>query len=352
MRRARRQRAAPAARNSRASVACRDIEPARNGRTRDERVERSRDMPELAEADEIARLVEADEVAHPREDRDVGDRVRIAHHPVAVREMRVEHAEQPLRFGDVTVARTLVLVVAAREFMEEADLAEHRTDAAHLEHHPLDRLVAARQILRDQLARLVREIDQDRPRFEQRQRPAVGTVRVDDRRNLVVRIQRQEFGRQLVVRVEAHEVRLVRQAGLLEHDRHLDAVRRRQRIKLETVGMLGRPFFRDREGGQIGHEGSLVNVKNPRSAGSPRDTARGQDGSADGATARAGTRGAPKTPTVADPRDRCRPRRYVPRAAAVYASCHGAMHACAGVAAPDAALAEADAPVTPCAARR
>ncbi|CAI8716477.1 hypothetical protein EMIT0158MI4_110027 [Burkholderia ambifaria] len=181
--------------------------------------------------------------------------------------MRVEHGEQALRFGGVAVARTLVLVVAAGELVEEADLAEHRADAAHLEHHPLDRLVAACGVLRDQLACLVGEIDQDRARFEQRQRPAVGAVRIDDRRDLVVRVQRQEFGRHLVVRVEAHEVRLVRQAGLLEHDRHLDAVGRRQRVQLETVGMLGRPFFRDREGGQVGHGGSLVNVEDPRSAG-------------------------------------------------------------------------------------
>ena len=36
--------------------------------------------------------------------------------------------------------------------MEEADLAEHRPDPAHLEMHPLDGLPAARGILRQQLA--------------------------------------------------------------------------------------------------------------------------------------------------------------------------------------------------------
>ncbi len=224
----------------------------------------ARDVAELAEADQIARFVEADEVAHPREDCDVGDRIGVAHHPLPVRQMRIEHAEQALRLGDVAVARTLVLVLATRELVEEAELAEHRPDPAHLEHHPLDRLVAAGRILRNQLAGLVGEIDQDRARFEQRQRLALRTVRVEDRGNLVVRVQRQERRRELVVGVEAHEMRLVRQSRFLEHDRHLDAVRRRQRVELETVGMLGRPLLRDRKGGQIGHGDTFVELKNPR----------------------------------------------------------------------------------------
>src|SRR5476651_2264752 len=48
-------------------------------------------------------------------------------------------------------------------------------------------------------------------------------------------------------------MRLVRQSGLLQHDRDLDAVGCRQRIKLNPVGMLRRPFCRDGEGGEIGH---------------------------------------------------------------------------------------------------
>ena len=65
---------------------------------------------------------------------------------VAAGEAPVEHREQALRFADVAVARALVLEVLAGEFVEEADLAEHRADAAHLEHQPLDRLIARRRI--------------------------------------------------------------------------------------------------------------------------------------------------------------------------------------------------------------
>ncbi len=54
----------------------------------------------------------------------------------------LEHGEQALGFADVAIARPLVLEVLAGEFVEEADLTEHRPDAADLEHHPLDRLVA------------------------------------------------------------------------------------------------------------------------------------------------------------------------------------------------------------------
>jgi len=49
----------------------------------------------------------------------------------------------------------------------------------------------------------------------------------------------------------------IRQAGLLQHDRHLDAVGRGQQVELQPLGMLGGPFVGDGEGGQIGHWSSL-----------------------------------------------------------------------------------------------
>ncbi|KGC52746.1 hypothetical protein DO65_4937 [Burkholderia pseudomallei] len=231
----------------------RNVQSARHRRPRDERVERARHVRIAIEFDELARLVEADQVAHPRERRDVGDRIGVVHDPPAMREAAVKHAEQALRLADVALARAFVLVLAARELVEEAELAEHRPDAAHLEHQPLDRLVAARGIGRDEPARLLGEIQQDRARFEQRERLAARAVRIDDRRNLVVRVQRQELGRHLIVRVEAHDVRLVRQLRFLEQDRYLDAVRRRQRIELDALRMLRGPFLRDRKFGKIGH---------------------------------------------------------------------------------------------------
>src|SRR5262249_38741627 len=45
----------------------------------------------------------------------------------------------------------------------------------------------------------------------------------------------------------AHQVRLVRKAQLLERDGGLHAVGRGQRIELDAIRMLRRPFFRDRK---------------------------------------------------------------------------------------------------------
>src|SRR5437764_171210 len=87
-----------------------------------------------AALDQLARSIKADQVVHPRESGDVGDRVRVAHDPGTALQLVVQHAEQAFRFGHVAVARALVLVILAGELVEEAELAEHRPDAGHLEH--------------------------------------------------------------------------------------------------------------------------------------------------------------------------------------------------------------------------
>ncbi|MNN76240.1 hypothetical protein D3C81_1926030 [compost metagenome] len=78
-------------------------------------------------------------------------------------------------------------------------------------------------------------------------------MRIQDRRDLVVRVQRKELGRQLIIAVESDLVRFVRQADLFEHDRDFDTIGRRQGIELNPVRVLRRPFLGDRERGQIGH---------------------------------------------------------------------------------------------------
>jgi hypothetical protein len=54
--------------------------------------------------------------------------------------------------------------------------------------------VARRRIGRQQLAGLLREVDQDRPGFEERQRLAARALRIEDRRDLAVGIERDELG--------------------------------------------------------------------------------------------------------------------------------------------------------------
>lgn len=63
----------------------------------------------------------------------------------------------------------------------------------------------------------------------------------------------EKLGAELVVAVEADQVRLVRQADFFQHDRGLDPVGRGQRVQLQALGMLGWPFAGDVEGAEVGH---------------------------------------------------------------------------------------------------
>src|SRR3546814_1363045 len=89
-------------------------------------------MREAVKPDDLARVIEADQVAHPAEQRDVGDAVAFVHYPLAVRQSFVEHAQQPRRFGRVAVARPLVLIILAGEFVEEAELTEQDRKSTRL----------------------------------------------------------------------------------------------------------------------------------------------------------------------------------------------------------------------------
>jgi PAS domain S-box-containing protein len=63
----------------------------------------------------------------------------------------------------------------------------------------------------------------------------------------VVRVERQEFGRELVVAVEGHPVNLVGQAQLFQQDRHLHPVGRGQAVELQAVRVRGGPLAGDRK---------------------------------------------------------------------------------------------------------
>src|ERR1041384_4793257 len=102
--------------------------------------------------------------------------------------MSIHDAEQAPRFGDIAIPRSLVLEFLAGEFVEEPELPEHRTDAAHLEHHPLDGLVTRRRVAWQEAPRLVGEVQQDRAGLEQWQWRPTRPVRIDDRGDLVVRV--------------------------------------------------------------------------------------------------------------------------------------------------------------------
>src|SRR5689334_23485123 len=158
----------------------RNVEATLHRRPRQPPLEPAADILEVIEGNDLARTVEADQIAYPTQHRDVGDAVLVVQEPLPAAEMGVHHPEQALRLAQIALQRPLVLIFAPGEFVEEADLAEHRPDPAHLEMHPLDRLPAPRRILWQKLSGLLCEILQDRARLEQRQRLSAGAVGIED----------------------------------------------------------------------------------------------------------------------------------------------------------------------------
>src|SRR5579863_5264417 len=195
-----------------------NIDGARHRRPGEEALERAIHMRVLLESHELSGVIKTDEVADPREHRHVGDGVRLAHQPATTVELVIEDLKHAARLADVAIARPLVLEVLAGELVEEADLSKHRSHSAHLEHEPLNRLAARARILRQKPAGFFREVEEDRAGLKQRQWPCARAPWVDDRGNLAVGIQRAKLRRSLVVGVEVNEMRLIGEAGFLEHE--------------------------------------------------------------------------------------------------------------------------------------
>jgi len=104
-------------------------------------------------------------------------------------------------------------------------LPEHRADPAHLKHHPFEAFVAPNRVLGDQLAAiLLRQINQDRGRFEQSEGLAARAVGVDYRRNPVVRRNLQKLGLELIAGADIDRDHLVFEAELFECNVHLVAI--------------------------------------------------------------------------------------------------------------------------------
>ena len=112
-------------------------------------------------------------------------------------------------------------------------LAGHRAEAGQLHHQPLQRVVAGRAILRQQLAGLFGQIDQDRAGLEHRVGLSARAVLIDDHGHLGVRIQFQELGAELLVGENVHRVDLVGKAELFERDVDFHDVRAAHGIEID-----------------------------------------------------------------------------------------------------------------------
>ena len=118
-------------------------------------------------------------------------------------------------------------------------LPRHRPETAHLPERPLDRVVAAVDVGGEEFAGLLRQIQQHRAGFEDRDRlgPALRRV-IDHRGNPVVRRDRQELRLELIALADVDREDLVFQPGLFEKHRDLVAVRRGPVIKVDHGAFL------------------------------------------------------------------------------------------------------------------
>src|SRR6476469_7842253 len=120
------------------------------------------------------------ELAVPRPDPDIGDRIIRAGDIFAVRKAAVENVELAFGFHRIAVDRIFNLYRGISEEMAEAAAQEGRT--AHLPEEPGERLGPLRTRSRQELAELLRQVDQDCSGFEDSDR--LGAATVDERRDL------------------------------------------------------------------------------------------------------------------------------------------------------------------------
>lgn len=109
----------------------------------------------------------------------------------------------------------------------------------------------------DELPGFLSQIQKDRAGFEDSHRGAVGAIGVDDRRDLIVGVQRQEFRAFDIGVTQRHLVRLIGQSGFFEKNRDLDPVRGGKGVELEFCRILWGPTVGDREIGKGLWQGDL-----------------------------------------------------------------------------------------------
>jgi hypothetical protein len=133
--------------------------------------------------------------------------------------MPVEHAVEPP--GLFLIALDGVGDLRRRVAEEHIGLSLHGPDAAHLEHQPLQHPRARQRLARQQLARLLRQVDEDGTRLEHGE---ISCGAIDDDRDATVRIESQEPRLLLLHVFQADRLHRVRQTDLLECDGDLPTV--------------------------------------------------------------------------------------------------------------------------------
>ncbi len=214
--------------------------PATHRRPRQERVGPAVHVPVLVGREKLGRAAvrpSLDEAAVPGKDRDVGDAVARAAEVLALREPAIEHVELALHLHGEPIDRVFDLGRGIEVEVPEASAEVGR--APHLPEQPGQDFGAGRLLAREQGAELLGQVDEDRAGLEDAHG---GRSRaVHERRNLGVRIDRDEAATELLALVDLDQPGVVFRPGvperkqLFEHDGDLHPVRRAQRIELQGV---------------------------------------------------------------------------------------------------------------------
>jgi hypothetical protein len=118
---------------------------------------------------------------------------------------------------------------------EMVGLAGHWSEAADLPEYPLHDLVAAPHVAGHELAALLGQIHENSARLKELKRLAARPIGVDDRRDLVVRIDRQVFRLHLIALADVDRMHLVGHTDLFQHNRNFFPVRSAPSIELNHV---------------------------------------------------------------------------------------------------------------------
>ena len=172
----------------------------------------------------------------PRITGDIGDGVS-ARDELAIGQTLIEYAVEPLGLFDITIDR--IGNFLSRIISEVMILPEHRPEAAHLPEQPFHRLRPAAQIARKKLAGLLGEILENRAGLEHVERPlAVSGFMIHDRRDAVVRRNREKLRRKLLAFADVDRLDLIGKTGLFQKDRDLVAVWCGPVVQIDHGGLL------------------------------------------------------------------------------------------------------------------
>ena len=158
----------------------------------------------------------------PAQHGEVGDRQLVSKKWV-IRQSPVHHAIQPPRLGHEAL-KTVTALGFIFQCNEVMHLPRDRAEAAHLKHQPFEHRHARRQALRQKLARLLRQIKQDRAGLKHADGRTVRAVRIDDGRDLVVGADLEKRRSVLLALRDVNYLHVVGQAHFFERDTDLAAV--------------------------------------------------------------------------------------------------------------------------------